>query len=440
MKVVLLTAGAGGMYCGSCLHGNTLAAALRAAGEDVVLVPLYTPLRTDEDDVSITRVAFGSINVYLQEHWAVFRHTPWLLDRVWDHPALLRWVAERSERIKPENLGELTISMLRGEEGRQRKELEKLVRWLEREIRPELVHLGNVLLAGLARQLRRRLGVPVVCTLSGEDIFLEKLPEPHYSAARAALRERAAELDALVALNRYYADFMAEYLAVPRARIHVIPPGLNLAGHATPSPAPAAPEAARPAARPVAIGYLARICPEKGLHLLAEALKLLAEDEAVPPVLLRAAGYLDPADRPYLDEIHARVADRGLADRFAYVGELDRSGKIAFLQSLQVISVPTVYPESKGLSVLEAWANGIPAVLPAHGAFPELIADTGGGLLCEPLNPPALAAALKQMILDAEFAAACGRRAQEVVHQRYNAETMAGRTIALYRKCPISPT
>jgi glycosyltransferase involved in cell wall biosynthesis len=421
------------MYCGSCLHGNTLAAALRSAGEDVVLVPLYTPLRTDEEDVSISRVAFGGINVYLQQHWAVFRHTPWLLDRVWDNPALLRWMAQCSPRTRPENLGELTVSMLRGEEGRQCKELEKLVCWLEREIRPELVHLGNVLLAGLARQLRRRLGVPVLCTLSGEDIFLEKLPEPHYAAARAALRERAAELDALVALNRYYADFMAEYLAAPRERIHVIPPGLNLAGHATPSQAPAAAGTSAPVPGPVAIGYLARICPEKGLHQLAEALKLLAEDAAVPPVLLRAAGYLDPADQPYLDGIQSRLADWGLADRFAYVGELDRAGKIAFLQSLHVMSVPTVYPESKGLSVLEAWANGIPAVLPAHGAFPELIADTGGGLLCEPLNPSALAAALKQMVLDAEFAATCGRRAQEAVHQRYNAEAMARRTIQLYR-------
>jgi len=457
MRVVLLTAGAGGMYCGSCLHGNTLAAALRSAGEDVVLVPLYTPLRTDEEDVSISRVAYGGINVSLQQRWAVFRHTPWLLDRVLDHPALLRWMTARSARTRPENLGELTVSMLRGEEGRQRKELDKLVRWLEREIQPELVHLGNVLLAGLARQLRRRLGVPVLCTLSGEDIFLEKLPEPHYAAARAVLRERAAELDALVALNRYYADFMAEYLAVPRERIHVIPPGLNLAGHATPSQAVAAPDAAAPvspsvamrplagkqpvppdaagpALRPVAIGYLARICPEKGLHQLAEALKLLAEDAAVPPVLLRAAGYLDPADQPYLDEIQSRLADWGLADRFAYVGELDRAGKIAFLQSLHVLSLPTVYPESKGLSVLEAWANGIPAVLPAHGAFPELIADTGGGLLCEPLNPSDLAAALKQMILDAEFAAACGRRAQEAVHQRYNAQAMARRTVELYRR------
>ena len=237
MKIVHLTAGAGNMFCGSCLHGNTLAAALRRAGEDVLLVPLYTPLRTDEEGESISHLAYGGINVYLQQRWGFFRHTPALLDRLLDSPRLLRWLSKDSSTVRSEHLGELTVSVLQGEEGRQRKELEKLVRWLESEVRPDVVHLSNVLLAGTARQLSRRLQVPVVCTLSGEEAFLEKIPEPHYSKARTVLRERAGDLAALVAMNGYSAEFMAEYLAVPRERIHVIPPGLNLVGHATPGQA-----------------------------------------------------------------------------------------------------------------------------------------------------------------------------------------------------------
>jgi glycosyltransferase involved in cell wall biosynthesis len=427
MKIVHLAAGAGQMYCGSCLHGNRLAAALRAAGEDVLLVPLYTPIRTDEENVSIDRVAFGGINVYLQGRWGLFRHTPRLLARLLDHPRLLRWVAKGGSPTRAERLGELTVSMLRGEEGRQRKELERLLDWLEAEIRPELIHLSNVLLVGMARELARRLHVPVVCTLSGEDVFLEKLPEPHYSEARAVLRERAGDPAALVAMNRYYADFMAEYLAVPRERIRVIPPGLSLEGHGGQS-------AGRARDAPVTVGYLARVCPEKGLHLLAEALRLLAEERDLPPVCLRAAGYLDKADRPYLRQIKERLAGCGLADRFQYAGELDRAAKIAFLQSLDLMSVPTVYRESKGLYVLEAWANGVPVVLPAHGAFPELIEQTGGGLLCRPGDPRDLAAGIKRMIQDPELAATCGRRGQQAVHQRYNAEVMARRTIELYRE------
>jgi glycosyltransferase involved in cell wall biosynthesis len=444
MKIVYLAAGAGGMYCGSCLHGNTLAAALLAAGQDCTLAPMYTPLRTDEENVSIDHVSFGGINVYLQQHSAIFRHTPWAFDHLLDSPGLLRWATSRSASVRPEQLGPLTVSMLEGERGRQRKEVEKLVRWLA-DVRPDVVHLNNVMLVGVAREITRRLGAAVVCSLTGEDTFLERLPEPHHGQALALLRERAAELAALVAMNRYYADFMAGYLHVPREQIRVIPPGLNLAGM---SPRKAAPRSAGvPPASDNAgetptlqtIGYLARVCPDKGLHQLAAALKLLAADPDLPPTRVRAAGYLDAADRPYLADIQRQMGDAGLADRFQYVGELDHADKIAFLQSLDLFCLPTVYRESKGLPVFEAWANGVPAVLPAHGAFPEMIDDTGGGVLCEPGDPASLAAALKRMILDPLFAAQCGQQAQQIVHQRYNAEVMARKMIELYQELSASP-
>jgi glycosyltransferase involved in cell wall biosynthesis len=188
----------------------------------------------------------------------------------------------------------------------------------------------------------------------------------------------------------------------------------------------------------LAIGFLARICPEKGLHQLAAAMKILAADPQLPPFEMLAAGYLDAADRPYRDNILHDVAEAGLSDRFRYVGELDRPDKIAFLQSLDLFCLPTVYRESKGLSVFEAWANGVPAVLPAHGAFPEMIEDTGGGVLFAPGDPAALAAALKRMILDPDFAAQCGIRAQQAVRERYNSEATAQRMIDLYQKI-LSP-
>ncbi len=204
----------------------------------------------------------------------------------------------------------------------------------------------------------------------------------------------------------------------------MIRPGLNLSGHGT----------RQAGQRPPTIGYLARVCPDKGLHQLAAALPLLSADGTLPPVRVRAAGYLDAADRAYLADIQRQMAAHGLADRFEYVGQPDRPGKIAFLQSLDVFCLPTVYRESKGLSVFEAWANAVPAVLPSHGAFPEMVEETGGGLLCEPNDPPALAAALKSMILDADFAARCGQRAQQVVRQRYNSAEMARRMVELYEE------
>ena len=158
MRIAYITAGAAGMYCGSCLHDNTLAAALLELGEDVVLVPTYTPLRTDEANVSIERIFFGGINVYLQQRSSLFRYTPWWLDRLLDRPALLDRLSRRAASVDPTQLGDLTVSMLRGEAGHQRKELEKLVHWLVHEIRPEMVHLSNSMQIGMARMLRDRGG------------------------------------------------------------------------------------------------------------------------------------------------------------------------------------------------------------------------------------------------------------------------------------------
>jgi len=431
MRVALITAGAGQMYCGSCLQGNTLATALCAAGVEAVLVPLYTPVRTDEPSAAGGPVAFGGINVYLQQRWSLFRHTPWLFDRLLDRPGLLRLAARRSAGVRPEHLGSLTLSVLQGEEGRQRKELEKLVRWLGGSLRPEIVHLSNVLLAGVARQIRSRLRVPVVATLSGEDLFLDGLTEPYRQQSWDVLRQRVADLDGLAAMNHYYAELMAQRLDIPRGRVQVIPPGLNLAGYAKKDDARSQPQVPAPE-REIVVGYLARVCPEKGLHLLAEALILLAADAALPRVRVQAAGYLDRAERPYLDAIERRLRQAGLGDRFEYVGEPSRAEKIAFLESLDLFCLPTVYSESKGLPVLEAWACGTPAVLPRHGTFPELVEDTGGAMLHEPGNPEALADAIRELVRNPVLAAECGRRARTAVHQRYDARRMAEQTMAWY--------
>ncbi len=426
MRIAYLAAGAAGMYCGSCLHDNTLAAALLELGEEVVLAPIYTPLRTDERDVSEPRVFYGGVNAYLQQKVSLFRRTPRWLDRWLDHPALLRWATAGAASVDPAKLGDMAVSMLRGEEGNQRKELDKLVDWLVGDVKPDVVHLSNSMMLGLAPMIADRCRAPIVCTLSGEDLFLEKLAPPHYAQARQLLRERTAEVAAFVALNDYYANFMADYLAVPRERIRVIPHGLELAGHGD-RRAPALGEPRR-------IGFFARICHDKGLHLLADACERLAARPDVPRFELHAAGYLGDGDRLYLDEIQHRLGRGPLSGRFKYHGELHRAGKIAFLQSLDVLSLPTVYRESKGLPVLEALANGVPVVVPRHGAFPELIADIGGGILHEPLDAADLANELAELLMHPERGEQLGRAGQRAVHDRYHARAMAEQTLALYRE------
>ncbi len=426
MKIAYLTAGAAGMYCGSCLHDNTLAAALLARGEDVTLTPIYTPIRTDETDVSDRRVFYGGINVYLQQLSGLFRGTPRWLDSLLDHPALLRLASRGGGSVDPAKLGGLTVSMLQGEDGNQRKEVDRLVDWIVGPDRPDVVHLSNSMMIGVARRIAQRGGPPVVCSLSGEDIFLEKLTAPHYEEARGLLRDRAQDIDAFVALNGYYADFMADYLAVDRTKIEVIPHGLLLDGHATGPNRPSGPTRR--------IGYLARVCHDKGLHLLAEAGELLANRDDLPPFEIEAAGYLGAGDRGYLAEIERKAAAGSLAGRFRYVGELDRRQKIDFLQSLHLMALPTVYRESKGLPVLESLANSTPVVVPEHGSFPEIVADTGGGVLFEPHNSAQLAEAIAGLLTDEPRAAELGEQGRRSVHQDYHADRMAERTLQLYQR------
>jgi glycosyltransferase involved in cell wall biosynthesis len=227
-------------------------------------------------------------------------------------------------------------------------------------------------MAGMARQIRERLDVPVVCSLAGEDVFFDQLPPKYYTLVRDELRRRAGDITRFVAFNQYYAGAMAEYLDIALDRISIVPQGLSLTGHGS--------RATRHDDE-FCIGYLARICPEKGLHHLVEAFRLLAGDPALPRLKLKIAGYLGAGDRRYWQSLQRRLHEAGLDSRVEYCGEVTRAQKIAFLQSLDVMSVPADYRESKGLSILEALANAVPVVLPEHGTYPELVGDTGGGLL-----------------------------------------------------------
>src|SRR5688572_18371357 len=275
-------------------------------GHELALVPTYTPLRTDAPGVSLDRVFFGALNVYLQQKTAAFRHTPEALDRLLDRPGVIRRASRLGASTDPTELGDLAHSILQGEEGFQSMELAKLVDWLRDDFRPEIVHLTNSMFAGFARSLKRELGVPVVCSLQGEDLFLDQLREPWKTRAFEVLRERAQDVDAFLAHSMWYADAMAEVLQVDRGRLHVVPLGINLDGFESLAEA-------RPADAPVTLGYLARICPEKGLHLLVEAFRILKADPAFKGRLrLRVAGWLGPRDRGYFEE---------LAGDFEYVGE-----------------------------------------------------------------------------------------------------------------------
>jgi glycosyltransferase involved in cell wall biosynthesis len=411
------------MYCGSCLRDNALAAELLRRGHDVMLLPVYTPTLTDEPNVSAPRVLFGGISVYLQQHLSLFRRTPALLDRLWDAAPVIRAATGRGLSVDPDQLGALTVSTLRGEEGHQAKEFRKLFRYLKRLPPFDLAVLPNSLLISMAPTLERALRCPVVCTLQGEDLFLRGLREPYRAEAKALIGRHAEHVEGFVATGEWYAGFMSGFLGLPRDKVRSVPLGINLDGHGID---------ARPRTGPPVIGYLARVAPEKGLHLLAEAYRIARRERGLEEARLRAAGYLPPEQRGYLAEIEKGLGKAGLDGEFRYHGTLDRAGKIGFLQGLDVFSVPSPYPEPKGIYLLEALANGVPCVLPRHGAFEEVLGRTGGGRLFEPNDPIHLAEQIRALCRDREASRALGRQGADGVRRHHSVVGMADRTLEVY--------
>ena len=424
MRILSLTAGAAGMYCGSCLRDNALAAELIARGHDVTLVPLYTPTTTDETNLSRDEVLFGGISVYLQQHVPWFRKTPRVLDRLWDSPRVIQAFAGRSVSTDPTLLGELTISMLEGERGVLRKEFDKLLEWLDAEPTPDVVNLPNSLLIGLAGPLRKALKRPICCTLQGEDLFLDGLVAPYRDRVLALIREHVQDIDRFIAVSEYYGPFMSRLLEIPSERMAVVPLGINLTGYD------------RLAARDdtFRVGYFARIAPEKGLHVLADAYVQFRRRTADTKVRLEAAGYLPPVQVPYLDSVKRILEKAGLAEEFTYRGALDRDGKLAFLRSLDAFSVPATYDEPKGVFLLEAMASGVPVVQPRRGAFTEIVEKTGGGLVVAPDGAAALADGLLQLFENRAMARDLGEQGRSGVREHYGIARSADRLLAVYEE------
>jgi glycosyltransferase involved in cell wall biosynthesis len=430
MKIIQITPGAGGDFrCDNCLRDNALVLELRRRGHDTLMVPLYLPLVTEGPDPAAgTPIFFGGINVYLQQKSALFRRTPRWIDRLLDSPRLLRWAARRAAMTKAVDLGRPTISMLRGEEGRQRKELERLIAWLSAEGRPDVICLSNGLLAGLVRRLKADLGAPVVCLLQDEDGFLDALPDPYRNEAWRTVRQRTAEADALVAGSRYYADVMRRRLDVPAGRVQTVRLGIDPAGFE--------PAAAPPG--PPVIGFLGQLSRGRGLDTAAEAFLALRSAGRWPGLKLRAAGGLGPDDGPFVDALRRRLAEAG-ASADAEIGPaLDRAGRQRFLQEVSLVTVPARQAEAFGLFVLETMAAGVPLVLSRRGAYPELAEVPGAGAIVEPDDPAALARALEKILAAPDEARAMGRRGRQAVLDEFTVSHMADGLLGVFNG--VAPT
>ena len=425
MRIVQLTPGTGdSFYCENCLRDADLVTAMRNLGHDVLVIPMYLPLQGDKNRaVSNAPIFFGGINVFLQQKSAFFRKTPRWFDRLFDSPKVLRWVGRKAEMTRAGNLGRMTISMLRGEQGRQVKELDRLVEWLDsQDNKPDVVCLSNILLAGPARRIKERLGVPVLCLLQDEDGFVDGLASPYAKQAWEILAERSSDVDAFIAVSKYYADAMRQRLELQAGRVHVVYTGVSLDGYELREAGPEVPT----------VGYLSRMCFYKGLDTLVDAFVILKRNEKLKDARLRIAGGKSGYDEPFINRIRQQLGSCGLIDDVEFLPSFDRDSKLAFFKTLSLLTVPEKQPVAGGLYMLEALAAGVPVVEPAHGVFPELLEMTGGGVLCEPNDVEALASAIEPLLLDPNYAQQLGKQGRGAVFEKFNVEQTAEEMVRIY--------
>jgi glycosyltransferase involved in cell wall biosynthesis len=425
MRVVQILPGSGGtFYCENCLRDTALVQALRRRGQDVILVPMYLPLYTDGPDIARdVPVFFGGVNVYLQQQFGLFRRTPRWLDRVLDARWVLGLAARQEGSTTADGMGAMTLSMLRGEDGNQAKELERLVTWLAEAEQPDVVHISTSMLLGLARRIKEVLKVPVVCSMQDEDTWIDKVEGDYAAACWDAIRERAADCDRFVTVSHFYRDAMCSRLGLSADSVDVVPIGIDLDGYVQ----------AKHDGVPT-IGFLSKLTPSLGLETLVEAFILLKRKDGLEDLQLRAMGGLTGGDKRSVARLQRKLVRAGMGGAAEFLTELDRPARIKFLKDLSVLSVPMPEGEAFGSFIVEAWAAGVPVVQPRAGAFPELVEQTGGGVIYDGKSPEALAAALEPLLRDRELARELGQRGREAAVESFSVETMAERMVGVYEE------
>lgn len=404
------------MYCGNCFRDNALVAEFRKQGHEVLMIPLYLPMTLDEENQSTgIPVFFSGINVYLEQKLPLLGKMPGWLHKQFASPGLLKWAAGRAAKTRASDLGDMTLSMIRGEEGNQVREIEELVTYLRQHQVPDVISLSNALLVGMARKIKRALSVPVVCMLQGEDSFLDGLPDSFRQKTWETLAERCREIDLFISPSKYFAEVMGPRLKIPAEKMVIVHNGINLDGFAAENPAP----------NPPVLGFFARMCREKGLDTVAEAFILLKKRDRVKNLKLHVGGAMGPSDEALVNELKLRLQGNGVLGDVTFFSNLTREQKQQFFRRISVMSVPAMYSEAFGLYLLEAWAAGVPVVQPPAAAFPELVEATGGGLIARSATPEALADGIEEVLSDEQRRIAMGRSARKAMEERFTSAAMA---------------
>lgn len=424
MKVVNIVPGFGGtFYCGNCLRDSAYVKSLKAEGHEAITLPLYLPLTskdyTPENDIP---VFYGAVNIYLGQNFRLFRRMPKWLHHFFNSPFILRYAAKKSGSTRATGLEEMTISMLKGADGFQKDELDELIYFLKHHEKPDVVHLSNALLLGLARKIKDELQIPVVCSLQDEDVWVDAMDESYRSQIWKLMGQKALDTDALIAVSDFFAKQMKQKMSIPDEKLHVVHIGVDPSKYSIKTPNLDVPT----------IGYLSRLNKENGFEILVDAFIKLKENPKFSNAKLKVTGGKTGDDDKFISRQIDKLKRKGFQNDIEFIDDFRTESLGSFFEGLTLLSVPVLEGEAFGLYQIESLASGIPLVQPKLGAFPEIIEASGGGVIYQPNTAEVLAQKLAEVLSNPEQIKLMSINGRKSVEEKFNTKILIKKMIEVY--------
>ena len=425
MRIVQIIPGSGGsFYCGNCLRDSKYVDALRKQGHEVIKIPMYLPLFSDEHDLNEVPVFYGAVSIYLKQQFPFLRKAPKWIDKILNSKPLLKLASSMAGSTNAKGLEEMTVSMLLGENGKQNQELEQLIDWMEKYCHPDLVHISNALLLGLAHQIKERLNVPVICSLQDEDVWVDVMGDAFSKEVWDLMHQKSADVDAFISVSRYFAEKMIRQMNLPPEKVYTLHLGV----------APDDYEFIPVKDKQRNIGFLSRMCHENGFHILVDAFIQLKKIPEFKDVKLIATGGSTGDDSSYLSAIRKKLRKENLENDMEFHDIFEGNGRKEFFKKVSLISVPVLNGEAFGIYLLESMASGIPVIQPSLGAFPEIISLAKGGIIYNPNSAEELSLNLRYLISNEALMQKLSLEGRKGVEVDFNIDILGRQMIEIYQK------
>ncbi len=425
MNIIQIIPGSGGsFYCGNCLRDSKYVDALRKLGHQVVKIPMYLPLFSEEHDINDIPIFYGAISTYMKQVYPIFRKAPKWVDNLLNSKPMMKIAASMAGSTRAKGLEDMTISMLLGEQGEQKDELDNMVNWIAEHCKPDVIHISNALLLGLAKRLKEKTGVPVLCSLQDEDVWVDAMQPQFQQKIWDLMHERAEDVDALVAVSNYFADTMKKQMSLPDEKVHTFYLGVDAEDY------PYIPVTDKPRN----VGYISRMCHKDGFDIAVDAFIELKKKPGFEDVKLIATGGWTGDDKKFLKQQKQKIKDNNLWNAFEIIEEFEGDARHNFFKKVSIVSVPVRIGEAFGMYLLESMASGVPVVQPALGAFSEIVELSGGGVNYMPNSPDKLSETWGELLNNPKKLEQLSLAGLKGVKEKFNIHNHAEEIVGLYER------